>query len=236
VWTSNGFHNRLPGVVWDDFATTAGKATSQFDRAFDELKGGFDVMGTSVTNIMLTMLDPASITNQLMWKYTHEVQLLEKGVYKYDSVTFQQDYRGWKPRIKKIPIESNTFDKWPKDIYQEYDQLRMSLVPQVFQRIRDAQKLSHVDQLLQLVNAEDINLLRMIQIKGPIQASLAAEELGTNGKQTINRCKSRSLVNPMRCGDNYYKMELGHLGIEILKALDKDRDTERSVKNRQGAE
>lgn len=235
IWTTNKFHNRVPGVCWDDFAASSGKATSQYDKSFDELKGGFDVMGTSIANIMLTMLDPASITNQLMWKYTHEVQLLEKGVYKYDSVTFQQDFHGWKPRVKKIPIETNTFDKWPTWVYQEYDQIRMSLVPQVFQRIRDAQKISKIDTLLQLVNAEDLNLLRLIQVKGPLTISILADEIGENGKTIINRCKSRSLINPMRCGDNYYKMELGYLGIEVLKTLDKDRDIESEIRKRSKA-
>ena len=236
VWTANHYHNRVPGVCWDDFSATGGnKALSMYDGAFDELKGGFDVMGTAVANIMLTMLDPSSITNQLQWKYTDEIQLIEKGVYKYDKIQFQQDFRGWRPRIKKIPIEKNTFDKWPNWVYQEYDAIRMSLVPEVFVRIRDAMKLSKIDELITFANAEDVAALRKIQISGPTRSAdliayLCEQEM--DGKQTVNRCKSRSLLNPIRCGDNYYKLELGHLGNELLKTLDKDKDAEREVNNR----
>jgi hypothetical protein len=230
IWTKNGFHNRLPGVCWDDFAASGGdKAVSQYDESFDLLKGSYDVLGTALTNLLITMVDPSAITNQLMLKYTGEIQVTEKGKYKFDKVQFEQDYKGWKPRIKKIPIEINTFDPWPKNIYQEYDQMRMSLVPEAFQRIRDAQSLSRVDVVLKLINAEDVNLLRLIQTKGAIKSSIAATEFGASYKQTVVRCKSRNLVNPMLCGHNYYKLDLSTLGIEVLKALDKNHDKENEI-------
>jgi len=236
VWTTNKYHSRVPGIVWDDFSATGGnKALSQYDTAFDELKSSFDVMGTSIANLMLTMLDPSSITNQLMWKYTSEVQLLNKGVYKYDKVFFQQDFRGWRTRIKKIPIEHNTFDKWPNWVYEEYDQIRMSLVPQAFQRIRDAQKLSKLDELLQTVNWEDLTALRRIQTLGPVRNLDLAKyvsDLGGDGKNCTNRCKSRNLLSPVRCGDNYWKLDFGYLGREVLKAIEKDKKLETDINNR----
>jgi len=192
-------------------------------------------MGTSVTNLMLTMLDPSSITNQLMFKYTGEIQLLEKGHYKFDKIRFLQDYRGWRPKIKKIPIEHNTFDKWPNWVYEEYDAIRMSLVPEVFQRIRDAEKRSRIDDLLELTNSCDVAVLRKIAEHGPIKSVeliTFLNEQQIDGKQTVNRCKSRSIINPVKCGDNYWKLELGFLGNEILKALDKDKDLEHKVQSR----
>ncbi len=235
VWTKNGFHNRVPGVCWDDFSATGNKARSQYDTGFDEFKAGFDVFGTSVANIFLTMLDPASITNQLMWKYNFEVQLIEKGHYKYDRCQWRQCFNGWRPIVKKIPIENNTFDPWPRWVYLEYDQLRMSLVPEVFQRIRDAQKLSKIDELIQLCDADVLTALRKIQLTGPMRSPdliTYLKEQNIQGKYTVNRCKSRSLLNPQRYGDNYYKLELGFLGNELLKALDKDQDLEKEVQSR----
>jgi hypothetical protein len=235
-WTQNGFHNRLPAVCWDDFAASGGdKAVSQYDQSFDLLKGSYDVLGTALTNLFITMCDPTSITLQLMLKYTGEVSVCEgKGKYKYDKVMFEQDYHGWKPRVKKIPIETNTFDLWPRPIYQEYDQMRMSLVPEAFQRIRDAQAMTRLDVILKLINSEDITILRLIQTKGAIKSSIIASELGETYKQSIMRCKSRSLINPMLVGHNYYKLDLSTLGIEVLKALDKNRDIEKEKQKVQG--
>lgn len=229
VWTRNGLHNRLPAVTWDDFGSSANKAVTQYDQAFDLLKGGYDVLGTGVANIWLTMIDPTEITYQLMIKYNAEVHVTEKGKYKYDQIDFQQDYKGWKPKIRKIPIETNTFDPWPKDVYAEYDQMRMALVPDVFQRIRDAQALNNVEIALKLIRPCDIELLRLIENKGPIYSTYNAAELGINIKDAINKCKGRSLIVPLRKSSGYYKYDLTNIGLEVLAALNKNPELEKEV-------
>ena len=47
------------------------------------------------------MIDHLEPKFQIQNKYTPELQMLEKGRYKYDRVEWMQDYRGWKPKSKK---------------------------------------------------------------------------------------------------------------------------------------
>lgn len=223
-WTRNGFHHRVPGVVWDDFGLKSNKAETQYDKSFDLFKGGFDALGTKLANLIITLVDPNEPTLQLVSKYSHEIQVVRKGHYKYDVVEWEQNYHGFKTRVKKHHRENGTFQPWPSEVYREYDQIRMSLCDETFQRIDDATVLNSLDAALHLIRDEDVELLHLIQRKGPISHYIANKELGTNAKDILVRNKSRGLVMPLLRGTNNYDVELTTLGRQVLAALNKDKD------------
>jgi hypothetical protein len=227
LWpTSNGLHWRVPILNWDDFGAHSNKAETQYDQAFDLFKGGFDVLGTKLGVLVLTMVDPNEPTFQLLCKYTHEIQVTDKGQYKYDKVEWQQNFHGFKTRIRKIPIEPGVFDNWPPEIYKEYDQSRMSLADEVFVRIDDAVIESSIERTIKLLKPKDIELLRTIDELGPISHDKAKDLVG---KETIVRGKAREIVMSYNKGSGHYNLELSELGRQILMALDK-KDPEEEIK------
>lgn len=220
VWTRNQLHNRVPMIIYDDWGGSANKAMTQHDKAWDVFKGAFDLFGTKLAVLVATMVDPREPTQQLMDKYTHEVWIPFRGVYKYDEVDWRQDYWGWKPTTKKDWIESQDFYQVPADVYKEYDEMRMSLVDEAVQRITDAMVESigfTLNRLLPL----DVKLLYIIEKRGPIFHRKVKEELGEEeGKETLVRCKARNLVVPIRKSGTYYKYDLTDFGREVLRALE----------------
>lgn len=214
--TRNKLHMRVPAILWDDFGARSNKAETQYDQAFDLFKGGFDVIGTKCGSVITTMVDPNEPTFQLLCKYTHEVQVLEKGYYKYDKVLWQQNFSGFRTRVKKIPIETGEFDMWPDEVYEKYDEQRMSLADEVFVRIDDAILETGLQKALKLIKSDDLKLLQAIDDLGPISHDKAKEHVA---KDTIVRCKARNFVLSFpKSGGNYY-LELTNLGIDVLKAL-----------------
>ena len=225
--TLNGLHLRVPALNWDDFGAHSNKAVTQYDEAWDHFKGGFDVLGTKLAVLVATMVDPLEPTFQIQNKYTHEVQVLSKGEYKYDRVEWKQDFRGWKPKAKKIFIERNTFDPWPDEVYTEYDQTRMSLADEVFQKIEDAITTSQVGWILKLIKERDIDLLKLILERGPVKyRRLVKDELDDEGKLALVRCKARSLIVATHMGSGYYKYDLTPLGHSVLEALQKNEEAQ----------
>jgi ABC-type lipoprotein export system ATPase subunit len=213
--TVNGLHMRVPALNWDDFGAYSNKAVTQYDEAWDHFKGGFDVLGTKIGVLVATMVDPLEPTFQIQSKYTHEVQILEKGVYKYDKVEWQQDFHGWRPKAKKIFIEKNTFDHWPKEIYKEYDAMRMELADEVIQRIEDSLAMNHTESLLNICKPIDFELMRLMDQRGPICYD-RIDDVGKEGRFALVRLKSRELVIAIQMQNGYYKYDLTPLGRNVL--------------------
>lgn len=228
--TTNGLHMRVPIIVWDDFGIFGNKADTQHSTAWDIFKGGFDSLGTAIGVLMCTMVDAGEATQQLQGKYTHEVTVNYKGKYKYDRVHWRQDFSGFRTMMKKEWIENGTFDPIPMNVYKEYDELRRDLTKQVFVRLKDALSMDTVDQLLKILKPIDISLLRLIESKGPVKYDTAKDELGEQYKETLTRCKARSLVIPTNLGNNNYKLDLSSIGFDILAALDKGKSEIREEK------
>jgi len=224
ILTRNMFHNRIPLLIYDDWGGSSNKAQTQYDRAWDIFKGGFDLLGTKVAIIIASMVDPSEPTFQLQQKYTHEIFVPSRGVYKYDAVDWQQDYRGWRPKRKKDWIETQKFNPVPDDVYKQYDEMRMALVDEVEQRIRDAISETQTEYILKRITPKDIQLLELIQSRGPTKSEMVKKEIGADTKEILVRCKARNLVVPIRMSDHYYKYDLTALGYSILESLDK-RDT-----------
>jgi hypothetical protein len=220
--TANGYHSRVPILIWDDFGVHGNKADTQHSTAWDVFKGGFDCLGTSIGVLLCTMVDAGEATAQLQGKYTHEVTVLSKGKYKYDKVNWQQDFRGFRTIMKKEWIEDGEFDPIPMNVYKEYDEARRDLTKQVFVRLKDALSLDTVAQILKIIMPADIKLLRLIQQKGPCYHKMVKTELGeTEYRDAVTRCKARSLVIPIDFGNENYKLDLSSIGIDVLAALDK---------------
>jgi hypothetical protein len=219
--TRNQLHMRVPIILYDDFGGQSNKAETQHDPSWDIFKGGFDVLGTQVAVVMASMVDPAEPTYQIMQKYTHELFVPSRGVYKYDKVIWNQDYKGWRPRRSKDWIETNNFKPVPDDVYKQYDEMRLSLVDELHQRIQDAIVESRTEQVLKHLPDSDIKLLEAIQLRGPTYYEKICEEVGPDSKEALIRCKARSLIIPVRKETGYYKYDLTDLGYEILDALKK---------------
>lgn len=219
--TTNGLHNRVPYLLWDDFAVGGGnKAVSQHSIAWDEFKAAFDVLGTKIGVLMLTAVDAGSATQQLQGKYNIEVFITSKGHYKYDKVIWKQDYTGFRVIMKKRCVEVGTFDQVPMEIYKEYDEMRMDLTDQAFVRLEDAMANDTLENLMKILKPSDIKLIRLIDELGPLRYETAKEQLGETYKVTVTRCKARSIVIPTNVGNNNYKLDLSSIGRDIITRLD----------------
>lgn len=224
MWTKNGLHNRVPILNWDDYGSQSNKAVTQYDEAWDYFKGGWDILGTKIGVIIATMVDPTEPTLQLQNKYTHEIQVLDKGEYKYDRVEWIQDYKGWKTKVHKHFVEHNYFDPLPASIYNEYDQMRMSLADEVLLNIEDRITMSQGDWTMKLLKPMDYNVLQAIETYGPITWDRLTETAGEDGKGCLTRMKARGLLVPIHIEGTYYKYDMTRLGKDLLDAWKKKQE------------
>lgn len=235
ILTLNKLHNRIPYIIYDDWGGSSNKAITQYDRAWDLFKGAFDLLGTEIGVLCASMVDPAEPTFQLQQKYTHEVFIPQRGIYKYDEVEWEQDYKGWKPRKKKTWIETNYFEPVPDEVYKQYDEMRMSLVAEVKQRIQDEMAETHIPYILKRIQPSDINLLETIQQKGMIQRKSLERWLGEQGKEALVRCKARNLVVPVRKKTTYW-YDITNLGLDVLETLKNPENPYAKLINKQPKE
>lgn len=218
LWpTRNQLHMRIPCVVWDDWAVHSGKARTQHSIAWDYFKGAFDSLGTKLGVLIANMVSPASPTQQLTEKYTHEIWVPYKGHAKYDKVKQQQDYRGFKSRSTKVWLTEFDFEPIPNDIFKQYDEMRCSLADEALVAIQDVMATTEVDAIMKRMQPMDLQLLTLIQDKGPIYAKVIQEELGDEGKNSLTRMKARGLITPIKVGEHYYKYDATDLGLTVLK-------------------
>ena len=217
-------HMRVPVLLIDDFAAQCGKAKTQHEKAWDLFKGSFDTLGTRVAILIGTMIEPTSPTEQLLLKYTHEVMIEAvtdtKRIYKYDKCKRQQDYKGWKHRQKKSWIEVQEFDPIPLDVYEQYDEMRLSLVDEQFIAITDVMTEDTVEGTIKRLEPIDSQLLRLIKKNGPINHHRLKDELGEPGLKAMARCKARGLTVPVRKSEAYYNYDITDFGLEVLKACE----------------
>lgn len=217
-------HTRVPVLLIDDFAAQCGKAKTQHEKVWDLFKGSFDTLGTRIGVLLATMIEPTSPTEQLLLKYTHEIMVdvvtPKKRIYKYDTCRRQQDFKGWKARQKKDWIEEQEFGKVPLDVYKQYDEMRMSLVDEVFVSIQDQMSEDTVGGLMKRIEPVDYQLLRLIKDVGPIHHHKLKDEFGDLGKKALVRCKARGLVVPRRKSKAYYVYDITDLALDLLKACE----------------
>lgn len=222
-------HMRVPIILIDDFAAQCGKAKTQHEKSWDLFKGSFDTLGIRVGILLATMIEPTSPTEQLLLKYTHEimVEVLDKDtrVYKYDKCSRQQDYRGWKHRQKKDWIEEQEFGPVPLDVYEQYDEMRLSLVDETFVSVIDSMAEDNVEYAAKRMTTSDYLLLKLIMDVGPVNYHRVMNELGNEkGKNVLARCKARGLIVPNRKSETYYVYDITDLGLEVRQAYEERKE------------
>lgn len=227
-YTLNGLHNRVPAINWDDFGAYSNKATTQHSEAWDDFKGGFDVLGTKVAVMLSTMVDPSEPTFQLNNKFTVELQVTSLGHYKYDKIIWQQDFRSNRIKIRKDCIETGTFDVWPEWVYKEYDKQRCSLAEEVFQRIEDKISNASLGYVLKILKPQDAAVLKLLDTIGladkrDMQVNLPEQDYDP---QAVIRLKSRNLIIPTRLPSGAYKYDLTQLGRDVLSEIDAQKQKE----------
>ncbi len=228
--TLNLLHDRVPLLIWDDFGAYSNKAITQHDQAWDTFKGAFDTLGTKVAVILANMVSPGAPTQQLQIKFTHELWVYARGKCKYDEVNAQQDYRGWDARSKKTWLQDFDFPEVPKTEFQQYDDMRMSLADEILLKVEDQIVDTHLASLMRKVNPLDVQLLRLIELKGPVYKQQIVEELGEEqARNVIIRTKARQLINPIRVGVNYYRYDYTDLGVQLLRAIEQKEEKETKV-------
>jgi hypothetical protein len=224
--TRNGLHNRIPLIVWDDFACHSGKARTQHERSWDIFKGAFDSLGTKLGVLIANMVIPSSPTAQLTEKFTHECWVYTRGRVKFDRIRHQQDYYNYRARQKKDWIDDFEFGQVPKDVFKQYDEMRCGLADEVLVSISDTMVATELDKILKRLLPVDVELMNLIFTKGLLHTKTVYSELGNAGKEAVVRLKARGLVVPRRMGKDYYKYDLSDFGLNVLKvANEKEGET-----------
>jgi DNA-binding ferritin-like protein (Dps family) len=228
VFTSNGLHERVPIIIYDDFGVHSNKADTQHSSGWDIFKGSFDALGTEIAVLLATMVDASEPTQQLQNKYNAELTVNFKGQYKYDKIRWEQDFRGFRTRIKKTWIENGDFPTLPLEVYREYDSMRKELVKESFVRMHDAFATDYLEQILKMLKEDDLKLSRLIDKRGPTTYNFAKEELGETYKDALCRCRARNLILPTHMEGTSYKLDLSKLGKDVLEEWEK-RDMDKKL-------
>lgn len=221
--TRNQLHRRIPLLIWDDFACHAGKAKTQHERSWDIFKGAFDSLGVKIGVLIANMVTPSSPTQQLTEKYTHELYVYSRGRCKYDRVKHQQDFYNFRTRQNKEWLCDFEFDQVPADVFRQYDEMRCSLAEEVLVSIKDVMATTEVETIMKRIKPIDVNVLRLIDEKGPTYSKAVLSELGEEGRQAIVRLKARGLIVPRRESLHYYKYDMTDLGLSVLEALNQEK-------------
>jgi hypothetical protein len=213
--TLNKLHYRVPILFPDDFGAQCNKAKTQHEPAWDIFKGAFDTLGTKVAVMMASMGSPSGATQQIQEKYTHEIYVAERGHAKYDQVRWQQNFGGWQAMQDKTWIHDFYFEPAPLDVYKEYDEMRQSLVDELFQQIDDAQIENEGLKTFRRLNSDDIDLIEILQDKGRLPYDWFLKAENEKYKEVLKRCKARGLVVPVRHGTMYW-YDLTDFGFNML--------------------
>lgn len=216
--TLNGLHFRVPILFPDDFGAQCNKAKTQHEPAWDIFKGAFDTLGTKVAVLMASMGSPSGATLQIQEKYTHEVYCNRRGEAKYDSVEWQQNFNGWQARQDKTWLHDFQFDPIPKDVYKEYDEMRLALVDELFQQIDDAQIENEGLKTFRRLNSKDVELIELLHSRGELPWVWFSQPENEKYKEVVKRCKARGIVVPVRHGTAYW-YDLTDFGFNMLTLI-----------------
>ncbi len=216
ISTRNGFHNRVPILLLDDWGAQGNKAKTQHEPAWDVFKGCFDTLGIKVAVLMASMGTPTALTQQLQEKYTHEIYVQDKGIAKYDVVRWQQNFRGWQPRQDKDWIETFEFAMMPNDVYKEYDENRVSLADELEQLVKDAMAESQALSTIRRMMPLDFEFLEIIHQKGGVSYDWIHKEENLKYKEALMRSKARSLAVPQRKNTALW-YDITDFGLEVLQ-------------------
>lgn len=222
VWDWKAHHKRIPIFLWDDFGAHSNKAVTQHEIAWDHFKGGFDILGTKFGVLVATMTSPEEPTSQIEHKYTHEIVVTSRGHYKYDKVSWQQDFSGWRPRHDKLWQQLHTFAEIPWERFKVYDDLRLGLADEVVERIEDSMA-DRTPQLLNRLTEGDIAILQELVDMGPFQMRKRAEWFKDEKKKIEIKLKAHQLITTVRRGTQY-DIDITRFGLDVLNSWKKKQN------------
>jgi site-specific DNA-adenine methylase len=220
IMTRNKLHDRVPVLMPDDFGAHSNKAKTQHEPAMDIFKGAIDTYATKIAVLISSMGQPNSLTQQLTEKYTHEIYVACKGEAKYDTIDWEQNFRGFQPRQKKKWLQSFAFYEVPLDVYKQYDEQRLNLVDELNQLIKDCMVENEAARVIARMEDADKDLLSLIQSKGTLHKCYFEVEEHAKLREVLKRCKARSLVIPVKRGTQYV-YDLTDFGFEVLQTIQK---------------
>lgn len=218
IRTLNGLHYRVPMLIGDDWAAQNNKAKTQHEPAWDIFKGAFDTLGTKIAVFMVSMNNPAGITDQLQTKYTHEIYVEKRGEAKYDKVDWQQNYSGWQTRQGKTWLQTFDVEPAPAEVYKEYDEMRRGLVDELFQIIDDAMVENDGLRVFRRLNKDDVELIEILQTKGGVSNEWLNRAENYKWKEVLKRCRARGIASPTRRNTAYY-YDLTDFGFNIYQLI-----------------
>jgi len=105
-------------------------------------------------------------------------------------------------------------------VYKQYDEMRMSLVDEVFVSMQDQMSEDTIGNLIKRIEPVDYQLLRLIKDIGPIHHHKLKDEFGDIGKKALVRCKARGLIVPRRKSSAYYVYDITDLALDLLKSCE----------------
>jgi hypothetical protein len=227
--THQGFNKRIPVMIWDDMAAHFNKAKVRDNKAADAFKGYFHTMATDVAVLIGTMEQGEDITRQLKGKYTHEIWLDEDHPrkYKYDKAKWQQNFKGWEPRIdKKWREDWNNFYPWPKWAYEQYNEQRRELSDELRQTVVDAQTIHETPNIIKLLDATPIDkeALEFLLDNGMTSRDVFERKYPDDHIKILRRLKSRKLIAPI-AQKSYYSYELTEFGMGVTQKIRKHSQT-----------
>jgi hypothetical protein len=221
VWDWKGNHKRIPIIIWDDFGAHSNKSVTQHLPEWDIFKGGFDTLGTQFACIIATMVSPEEPTLQLENKITSEILVETRGVYKYDKVRWQQDFRGWNPRHSKNWQQTHRFAEIPNERFKPYDELRLGLAGEVIERIQSSMTKQTPDILKRLTDF-DIKTLEEINLRGEMSLHKRSQWFVGENKNSEVKLKAHQLVTTVLHGTTHH-LDLTSFGLDVLNQWKKQR-------------
>jgi len=229
IMTRNAFHDRVPILLADDFGAGANKAKTQHEPAWDIFKGMFDTLATKIAVLIASMGSPSAMTQQIANKYTHEIFVTAKGCAKYDEVDWYQNYQGWQAKQNKKWIQTFDFYPIPEDVYKEYDGMRLSLVDELEQLIKDKMAESQLLLTMKRMQEVDFEFIQILYNRGGVSNDWMNQPEHKKYKPSLMRSKARSLAIPLRKGTAYW-YDISDLGLEVLNAWTSSKKEEEIVK------
>ncbi len=219
--TRQGFNTRVGLQIGDDYAAAMNKAITRGEEYFDIYKGAFQTLAQLLGVLVVTMLTPKGITEQLNEKYTHQVKLVSRGIYKYDIIEWAQTFRGRRGMDvypNPIHVEYGYFSPLPKEVYEEYNERRSALSQDMFQSVVDAYTMEKTPVYSKLLdsNPMDWTILEHFHEHGPSWYKSVQNVFGDAGTDALKRLRARRLLITTRRGKGY-NYELSELGLHLLE-------------------
>jgi DNA-binding PadR family transcriptional regulator len=104
----------------------------------------------------------------------------------------------------------------PKDVFQQYDEMRCGLADEVLFSINVTMATTLVETIVKRIQKIDIDVLDLIRKVGPTYYTKIKDSVQGDIAEALIRLKSRGLLVPRREESGYYKYDITELGFSVL--------------------